>query len=279
MTPTAETPFEDLPRDSDGLATTEEALSILRERLPAFLDELAAGAGADRLVVWLDGSVETALAATLAVEAVGADRVTGLVLPAFLSDEAMARNAEAVATALGIEYARLQLQPVLTAFQEAVAATDGATDDLIATNNLLSRLRMTAAYYVANTTNALVVGTITRTDYLLGSVTKHGETGADCFLLGGLYRTEVDALARSVGVPTDLTDGSPLNSVTRDRSGSADLEISEDTIDRILRLHVDTDLEAAIVADRLDVDVSTVERLAEWHAETEHKRFQPVERP
>lgn len=279
MTPTAETPFEDLPRDSDGLATTEEALSILRERLPAFLDELVADAGADRLVVRLDGSVETALAATLAVEAVGADRVTGLVLPAFLSDEAMARNAEAVATALGIEYARLQLQPVLTAFQEAVAATDGATDDLIATNNLLSRLRMTAAYYVANTTNALVVGTITRTDYLLGSVTKHGETGADCFLLGGLYRTEVDALARSVGVPTDITDGSPLHSVTSDRSGSADLEISEDTIDRILRLHVDTGLESAIVADRLDVDVSTVERLAEWHAETEHKRVQPVERP
>lgn len=226
----------------------------------------------------LDGGLETTLAATFAVDAIGADRVTGLVMPAFMSDEATARNAEAVASALEIEYDRLQLQPVVTAFQDAVAGSEGPADDVIATNNALSRLRMAAAYYVANTTDGLVVGTINRTEYLLGAVTKHGDTGADCLLFGDLYGTEVDALARELDVPEDLTVDSSPPSFPADRSSGLDLDLSTETIDRILRLHVDEGVEAAVVADQVDVELATVERLAEWCATTRHKR-RPLRTP
>nr|WP_242634234.1 NAD(+) synthase [Natrinema longum] len=265
----------DLPRSSDGLATTDDALARLRERLPRFLEERVADAGADRLVVGLDGGVETALAATFAVEAVGQDRVTGLVMPAFLSHEAVSRNAEAIATALGIEHRRVHLQPVLAAFQEAVGGSDGPADDLVATNNALSRLRMACAYYVANTTNALVVGTINRTQSLLGSVTKHGETGADCLLFGDLYRTEVEALARAVGIPEALTvetSGSPLHP---GESPAAALGISTETVDRVLHARVDDGVDTATVTERTGVDPSIIDQLAEWCDRTRHKRRYP----
>nr|WP_245852966.1 NAD(+) synthase [Natrinema ejinorense] len=272
----SDAPLADLPRSSDGLATTDDALARLRERLPRFLEERVADAGADRLVVSLDGGVETALAATFAVEAVGQDRVTGLVMPAFLSHEAVSRNAEAIATALGIEHRRMQLQPVLAAFQETVGGSDGPADDLVATNNALSRLRMACAYYVANTTNALVVGTVNRTQSLLGSVTKHGETGADCLLFGDLYRTEVEALARAVGIPEELTvetSGSPLHP---GESPATELDVDPETVDRILRCRIDEGVDAAVVAERAGVDVKLIERLETWSERTSHKRCRPV---
>lgn len=271
----SDTAVRDLPRDSDGLATTDEALAILRERLPAFLEGLVADAGADGFVVRLDGSVETAVAATLAADAIGADRVTGLVMPAFISHEGVARNAEAVAESLGIDHSRLQLQPVLAAVQEAVGESDGPVDDVLATNNMLSRLRMACTYYVANTSNALVVGPIDRTRYLLGSATKHGETAADCLLFGDLYRTEVRALARQIGIPEDLTAetvGSPLYA---GQSAIEQLDVPPETVDRILRLRFDEDVAAATVADRLEVDPALVDRLDEWCVRTRHKRQQP----
>ncbi|QCS44881.1 NAD(+) synthase [Natrinema versiforme] len=271
----SDTAVEGLPRDSDGLATTDEALTTLREQLPAFLEELVTDASADGLVVRLDGSVETTVAATLAVDAIGEERVTALVMPAFISHEAIARNAEAVAESLGIDHSRLQLQPVLAAVQEAVGESDGPVDDVVATNNMLSRLRMACTYYVANTSNALVVGPIDRTQYLLGSATKYGETAADCLLFGDLYRTEVRALARHIGIPEDLTvetAGSPLYA---GQSATEQLDVSPETLDRILRLRFDEEGETATVADRLGIDEALVDRLNEWCTRTRHKRQRP----
>ncbi|ELY63258.1 NH(3)-dependent NAD(+) synthetase [Natrinema versiforme JCM 10478] len=271
----SDTAVRELPRDSDGLATTDEALTTLRERLPPFLEQLVADAGADGLVVRLDGSVETTVAATLAVDAIGEEHVTGLVMPAFISHEAIARNAETVAESLGIEHSRLQLQPVLAAVQGAVGESDGPVDDAIATNNMLSRLRMACTYYVANTSNLLVVGPIDRTRYLLGSATKYGETAADCLLFGDLYQTEVRALARHIGIPEDLTfetAGSPLYD---GQSAIEQLDVPPETVDRILRLRFDQEVERATVADRLEVDPELVDRLDEWCVRTRHKRQQP----
>lgn len=274
MTESVPETFHDLPRDSDGLATTPAALSQLEERLSSFLDKLVADAGAERLVVGLDGGIETTLAATLAVDTLGQDAVIGLVMPAFMSHEATARNAETVATALGIDHSRLQLQPVLAVFQEAVGEPTGPTDDLVATNNALSRVRMACAYYVANTMDALVVGTVNRTEYLLGSITKHGDTGADCLLFANLYRSEVQALAEGIGIPPDII-AEQVDGRYEGESVVSELQIEPKTIDRILRLHVDKGEKATTVADKTDVDPSLVQRLFEWCTQTRHKRNHP----
>ncbi|MFB1066143.1 NAD(+) synthase [Natrinema sp. H-ect4] len=267
--------IEELPRNAAGLATTAGALTHLQEQLPAFLEELVTNAGAERLIVQLDGGVETTVAATLAVEALGPERVTGLLLPAFMSHEATMRNAEAIATSLGIEADRIHLQPVLAAFQEAIGGSSGPTDDLVATNNALSRLRMACAYYVANTANGLVVGTVNRTEYLLGSLTKHGEIGADCLLLGDLYRTEVRALADAIGIPENITVESSTPSFQGEGSHSGELDAPTETIDRVLRLHVDEGVGMTATAERVGVDPALVDRIAQWCARTEHKRRLP----
>lgn len=265
----------ELPREETGLATSKPAVRRVQQLLPAFLEDGVAEAGADGLVVRLDGSVETAVAAALAVDAVGADRVTGLVMPAQLNDEAPARDAEAVASILDVDYRRLALQPLLTAFQRVVGTAGSPADDLVAVGNAGERFRMACAYYVANTTNRLVVGTVTRTERLLGSVTKYGENGVDLSLFGDLYRTEIRALARDMDLPEVILDG------TRRRTGNAEptdaekLGVGQTTLDSLLHFSIDEQEPDVAVAERVDVDEAVVRRARRWCARTRHKRHQP----
>jgi len=268
-----------LPRDERGLATTTDALLELEEHVPRVLRSHLEAADYDRIVLTLDGTAKTALAATLATEAVGSASVTGLVMPAFISQEATARDAEAIATGLDIEHERVQLYPALAAFQEAVEDSSGRAGDLVATERTLARLRMAATYHVAETTNAVVIGGTTRTEILLGSATKYGDTGVDCLPFGGLYRTEVCALADHVGIPDALTSG-PDTSASQARSPTAiDGGLSDRTVDEILRLSVDHGLDRATVANRTGVDNAHVERLTDWVKRTAHNRQYPPSAP
>jgi len=215
------------------------------------------------------------VAAALAVDAVGADDVTALVLPARLSDEATARDAEAAAAALGIDYRRLQIQPLLSAFQEVVGPSSELGDDLVATASAVDRLRTACTYYVADTSDALVVGDATKTRRLVGPLTKYGDTGVDCFLLGDLYRTEVDALARRLDVPDEIRERTAggRGGITGTPAERPDL--SPRTLDRVLRLLVDERLEPEAVTAELDVDPDAVTWVVRRCAGTRHMRHQP----
>ncbi|MFB6159848.1 MAG: NAD(+) synthase [Haloferacaceae archaeon] len=258
-----------------GLATAPDALADLETTVHGFLAAAVDDADAERVVVGLDGSLGAAVTATLAADAVGPERVTGLVMPARLRHAVAAREAEAVAEALGIDSARVHLQPLLAAFQSAMSASAGPTDDPIATENALVRLRAACAYYVANATNGVVVGTCNRTDRLLGTVTKHGDTGVDFLPLGDCYRTEVRALADALEVPVDA---GPETRVPGPRAGETDRgdpELSDEELDRLLHLLVDERLAVDVVAADVGVAPDVVERVAGWCVATRHKRRRP----
>lgn len=265
----------DLPRDECELATSKPAVRRVQELLPAFLEDVAATAEADGFVVAMDGAVDSTVTAAMAAEALGPERVTGLVMPSGLTDEAPARDAEAAASALGIEHHRFQLQPLVAAFREAVGASDGPADDLVAMHNATERFQTVCAYYVANTRNKLVVGSVDRTDRLLGSVAKYGGNGVDVELLGDLYRTEVRALARDLDLPPSIRERSPRRVSHAEPTDAERLGVDQRTLDSLLRLSVDEGEPATVVADRLDVDPTVVRRVQRWCSTTRHKRHSP----
>lgn len=264
-----------LPREEHGLATSKAATRRIQGILPVFLEHKLIDAEANGLVVPLDGSVESTVAAALAVDGIGADYVTGLVMPVQLSDDGPARTAETVASLLDIDCHRLHLQPVLTAFQRVVGEVGEPTDDPVAIQNAGERLRMACKYYVANTRNELVVGTVSRTDRLLGSVAKHGENGVDLSLFGDLYRTEIEALADALAVPSELLDHSPPPMEHTGATDVAALGIDQQDLDSILHFAIDRGCSASTVADKIGVGESVVERTIRWCASTRHKRHTP----
>lgn len=266
----------ELPRDERGLATGARAVRRIQELLCAFVEDKLRSSGADGFVVVLDGSVGSTVTAAMAVEATDADRVLGMVMPARMGDEASARAAEAVASMLSVDYHRLHLQPLLSAFQRVIGATGEPADDLVAMGNVCQRLRMTCLYYVANTTGRLVLGSIDRTQRLLGRMTKHGENGVDIAPLSDIYRTEVRALAEGLSVPDEILERRhrPGDYAGVDDAGR--LGIEPRTLDSLLHFLVEEGERPAAVADRLGVDIDLVQSVQRWCAESRHKRHPPL---
>src|SRR4029079_11361693 len=75
--------------------------------------------------------------------------------------------------------------------------------------NIKSRLRMTALYFVANSTNNLVAGTGNRSELAIGYFTKYGDGSADLLPIGRLLKREVREMAKALGVPAAIIDRPP----------------------------------------------------------------------
>ncbi|OYR52138.1 NAD(+) synthase [Halorubrum sp. Ea1] len=263
-----------------------------RERVRSFLDSRVAAAGAEGVVVNMSGGLDSTVTAALAVEALGADRVYGLILPCNKVGAHHARDAEALAEALGIDHDTVHLHSLFAQF--GAVAPDGFDlhDEPVLSGNAVARLRMTLAYLAANATDRLVCGTANRSELLLGYFTKHGDGGADVHPIGHLYKTEVRALASELDVPEFVVEKPPTAGFLPGQRDADDLGAPYEVIDRVLRLGVDRGLGAAAIAERLsdgeeddvdvdeeggvDVDEETVADLLDRHRATAHKRTTPT---
>ncbi len=272
-----DTTFERYLGESEGptFLTTGEGLDAVRAEIVEFTRRTVVDANADGVVVAMSGGIDSTLTATLAVEALGSDRVLGLGLPASKTDSVHAREARTIADGLGIEFHEMQLRPLLEAFEETVGAEIGEDADRVATGNVLARLRMLCAYYAANTRSLLVAGTSNRSELLLGYNTKYGDGAADLFPIGDLYKTEVRSLASRVGVPRRIVSKPPTGGLWSGQTDETELGAEYRTLDRLLRLLVDREYDIEAAAERVDVPVETAEDVATMYLDAAHKRTLP----
>ncbi|WP_435146041.1 NAD+ synthase [Halobaculum sp. P14] len=253
-------------------ATDAAEVASLRDHLTAFVAEYVDGAGATEVVVNMSGGVDSTVAATLAVEALGEENVYGLLLPCNLGTAAEQQDALVVAESLGIEYSTLQLQPLLNQFLDQISSEVETRGERIALGNVTARFRMVCAYFVANVRSSLVLGTTNRTEWLLGYFTKHGDGGTDFLPLGDLYKVEVRALARELGVPDDIVEKPATAGLWAGQTDRDELGVEYDTVDRVLRALVDREWSVDRVAAELAVDHDTVADIVATVRQTRHKR-------
>jgi NAD+ synthase len=261
--------------------TGSAALEAHRKRIVSDLRARVDEAGATGVVVAMSGGIDSTVTAALAVEALGSDRVLGLGLPCHKADRAHANEARTIAEGLGIEFYEQQLQPLLSAFEETVAAgldptpTSRPNERNRAIGNVIARLRMVCAYYAANRRSQLVLGTANRSELLLGYFTKHGDGAADTYPIGDLYKTEVRALAMRLGIPRRIIGKEPTAGFWADQTDAAELGATYDEIDPLLRRLVDENESVEEAVATLDIDPETANDLVSLIVDTAHKRSMP----
>src|SRR6056297_498285 len=135
------------------LRLSEAEVTAHREHIEHFIADQLEQAGLDRAVLGISGGVDSATVAYLAVEAIGAENLHGLVMPSEVNDPETMSDAERVADDLGIEYDVVEINPIVDVFLDAYPA---AEDDRMAVGNLRVRARAVLNYLVANTEDALV---------------------------------------------------------------------------------------------------------------------------
>ena len=119
-----------------------------------------------------------------------------------------------------------------------------------AEENLRARIRMSLLYYQANLQNRLVVGTVDRSEFLLGDFTKQGDGAVDMLPIADLYRSEVRKLGEVLGINRKVV----VKRDQRAREGQtveSPFYLEWDKADQVLRLWLDAGLEVEKIAVRI----------------------------
>ena len=264
------------------LSLSESELEAHREHITSFIGDQLDAAGVEEAVIGLSGGIDSTTTAYLAVEALGADRVHGLVMPSEVNSDRNMSDAERVAETLGISYDVVAVEPIVEAVLEQVPdvdpddSTDPGDDSLrTAVGNLRVRARAVVNYFTANREDALVLGTGNRSEALAGYYTKYGDQAVDCNPIANLYKGQVRQLASHVGVDDDLAEKTASAEMWSGQTDEAEMGLDYDTLDSILALHVDGPLSTSATVRTLGVETETVERVEELHESSEHKRKMP----
>jgi NAD+ synthase len=232
------------------------------EAIAHWLRDQVLHAGARGLVVGLSGGVDSAVVARLCQMA-APDGALGVLLPCH-SDPADRRDAGLVAARFGLPTIEIALDtPYDDVLRTAHAALEGLPAELVRETgrpddararlslaNLKPRLRMATLYLVANSLNYLVAGTGNRSEVAIGYFTKYGDGGVDLLPLGRLFKSEVVALARGLGVPQTIIDKPPSAGLWLGQTDEGEMGFSYAELEAYLK--VGPDVVAPAVALRIE---------------------------
>jgi len=187
-------------------------------------------------VVGISGGIDSALIATLCVKALGKEKVWGLVMPYGDLDQ-NAKDAIELADTLKIKHSVLNIKGVVEAFEKN-GALGTMFGDKVVKGNLMARLRMCCLYAVANKEGGLVVGTTNRTEAEVGYYTKYGDGGVDIEPIIDLYKTDVWAMAKHLGVAEKFITKDPTAGLWGGQTDEGELGVSYKDLDCWLRTKI-----------------------------------------
>jgi NAD+ synthase len=216
---------------ADALAIDTDLVTDL---LVGFLRDEITKVGFSRGVVGVSGGIDSALTAALAVRALGAENVSGVIMPYRTSSPASERDARAVCAALDIEPIVVDISPQIEAYFERFPDADRGRR-----GNKMARERMSILYDRSFAQRALVIGTSNKTELLLGYGTIHGDMAHALNPLGDLYKTQVFALSRAMGLPQAVVDKAPSADLWEGQSDEQELGFQYAIVDLLLYQMVD----------------------------------------
>src|SRR2546425_2363665 len=205
---------------------------LARRWLVSFLkDEVVRRRGFTKGIVGVSGGVYSSLTAFLAVEALGKENVIGVRMPYRTSSPASLAHAQLGIDTLGIQSLTIDITPAVDGYLQQVG--DGGGDPT-RRGNVMARERMIVLFDLSAKYKALPIGTSNKSERLLGYFTWHADDTPPVNPLGDLFKTQVRALARHVGVPEVILRKPPTPDLVPGQTTEGDFGISYDKVDRIL---------------------------------------------
>jgi NAD+ synthase (glutamine-hydrolysing) len=149
----------------------------------------------DGVLLGLSGGIDSALTLVIAVDALGADKVTAVMLPSRYTSDLSLREAHAQARMLGVEYLDMPIAGMVEAAGAALAPACGELADLTA-QNLQARSRGVLLMALSNQTGRLLLTTGNKSEMAVGYATLYGDMCGGYAPLKDVYKTQVYRLAR-----------------------------------------------------------------------------------
>ena len=182
-------------------------------------------------VIGISGGKDSSVCAALCVEALGKERVIGVLMPnGVQSDIAHSRQ---LVEYLGIQNVTINIADAVSAVHTQLKEADIEVSEQTKIN-LPPRIRMSVLYAVSQSMNGRVINTCNLSEDWVGYSTRYGDSAGDVSLLGKLTVQEVKALGHELGLPENLVDKTPSDGLC----GSTDeqkLGFTYAVLDRYIR--------------------------------------------
>jgi len=226
--------------------------------------------GFRRAVLGLSGGIDSSCVAYLAVRALGAENVLAVRMPYTTSSEATHSDSQSVVDDLGLDSPVVSISEQIDAYYSRFSNASQ-----LRRANKCARERMTILYDHSASFGGLVLGTSNKSELLLGYGTQYGDLASAINPLGDLYKTQVIALSRHLGVPAAIVDKPPSGDLWIGQTDEQELGFTYADVDRLLVLLVDDRWQLGELI-QAGFDAPFAERVAELVRRNHYKRRMPV---
>ena len=197
--------------------------------LVRFLRDEMGRRGFRKVVVGVSGGVDSAVTAFLAARAFGAENVVGVRMPYRTSSPESLAHGQLVIDALGIQERTVDISGAVDGYLQHEPQADPARR-----GNVMARMRMITLFDLSAKYHAIPLGTGNKTERLFGYFTWHADDSPPINPLGDLFKTQVWALARHLGVPEVIVGKAPSADLVVGQTDEGDFGISYPKADELL---------------------------------------------
>ncbi len=220
--PAASNPVKSHPRTS--------SLDEIYDRLVKGVRDFFQKNNLKRGVLGLSGGVDSALTLKIAVDALGGDNITALLMPELgLTKQENIDHSKLLCQFLNVN---CFYQPINSFLSDFTALPWRPTPH--AHMNTKARIRSVILYNFANSENAIVLGTSNKSELLLGYGTKYGDLAADLEVIGDLLKTEVIKLADHIGLPLEIVNKTPSAELAPGQTDEEEIGATYSDLDKVL---------------------------------------------
>ncbi len=232
---------------------------LVEQWLVQFIRDEMARRGFAKAVIGLSGGVDSAVTTYLAARALGPENVLAVRMPYKASSSDSLSHAELVIDALGIEHRTMDITAAVDGYLQHEPDADPARR-----GNVMARTRMITLFDLSAKLRGVPLGTGNKTERLFGYYTWHADDSPPINPLGDLYKSQVWALARHLGVPAEIIDKPASADLIQGQTDEGDFGISYARADELLNWMLNGWTPADLIARGFDArDIEIVRRRLE----------------
>lgn len=226
-----------------GYLTNENNISQIKSALIAGIRDYFSKMGFKKAILGSSGGIDSAVVLSLAVEALGAENVTAILMPSPFSSEHSVEDAKQLSEKLGNPYHIIGIGRIYDSFLQSLEPLFNGTSFGVAEENIQSRSRGNLLMAIANKFGYVLLNTSNKSELATGYGTLYGDMAGGLSVIGDLYKTQVYALARYINsvdaiIPENILIKAPSAELRPNQKDSDSLP-EYDELDKLLYFYIE----------------------------------------